>query len=89
MDDRSDRDILIGTATRVEAIEADIKEINGTLRGAFTTLVGHSVELGKLKNSPERIRSIEEFQANVKGKYAVVAGLVMLAVGGIFWLLRQ
>ena len=89
MDNRSDRDILIGTATKVEAIEADIKEINETLRGAFTTMVGHSVELGKLKNNPERIRSLEEFKANITGKYAVWAGFVMLAVGGIFWLLRQ
>ncbi len=89
MDDRSDRDILIGTATRVELMGADIEEINETLRGAFTTLVGHSVELGKLKNNPDRIRSLEEFKANVKGKYAVWAGFVMLAVGGIFWLLRQ
>jgi len=89
MDDRSDRDILIGTATRVEAIERDVKEIKDTQKETLVILVDHSVELGKLKNNPNRIRNIEDFVANLKGKYAIWAALLLIAVGVVSWLLRQ
>jgi len=89
MDDRSDRDILIGTATRVEAIERDVKEIKGAQKETLVILIDHSVELGKLKNNPNRIRNIEDFVANLKGKYAIWAALLLIAIGVVSWLLRQ
>ena len=87
MDDRSDRDILVETATKVEGIQEDVSEVKKTQESMAEDWIKMRLKLAKMTDLPDKVNALEKEVASFKWLPKVVAGILTAIVARALWVI--
>ena len=87
MDDRSDRDILVETATKVKGIQGDVSEVKKTQESMAKDWITMRLQLAKMTDLPDKVNVLEKEVASFKWLPKVVAGILTTIVARALWII--